>query len=71
VQDERENFYKNIRKASVDLLGAKVPHSTIRSQLKMLKSLWRGPGLLTIMSSALSSAGCLVHEVEKDQEGYQ
>jgi hypothetical protein len=32
----RKNYKKDIRKASVELWMAKVPHSTIRGQLKML-----------------------------------
>jgi hypothetical protein len=41
VQDEGKNFKKYIRQVSVDLLRAKVPHCTIRSQLKMLDTLRR------------------------------
>ncbi len=35
---KENSFKKDISKASVDLLRVKVTHSTIRSQLKMLKS---------------------------------
>jgi hypothetical protein len=36
MKDEGKNVKKYIRRASVELWRAKVPHSTIRSQLKML-----------------------------------
>jgi hypothetical protein len=45
VKDEGKNVKKYIRRASVELWRAKVPHSTIRSQLKMLRYLKEGPGL--------------------------
>jgi hypothetical protein len=41
-KDEGKNFIININKASVELWRAKVSHSTIRSQLKMLTSPWGG-----------------------------
>jgi hypothetical protein len=34
MKDERKNYKKDIRKASVELWRAKVPHSTTRSQMK-------------------------------------
>jgi hypothetical protein len=44
VKDEGKNVKKDIRRASVELWRAKVPHSTIRSQLKMLSNPEEGPG---------------------------
>jgi hypothetical protein len=43
--NERKNFKKYIRRVSVELWTAKVPQSTIRSQLKMLSYPEEGPGL--------------------------
>ncbi len=45
VKDEGKNVFKDIRRASVQLWRAKVPHRTIRSQLKMLRHSEEGPGL--------------------------
>jgi hypothetical protein len=38
VKDEGKTFREDFRKASVELWSAKVPQSTVRSQLKMLRS---------------------------------
>jgi hypothetical protein len=58
--DEGRKFKKEIRKASVQLWRAEVPHITIRTQLKMLKSPWRGSWpFKMIISSVPSSPGYL------------